>query len=202
MATQKTKPAVKKPAAGKKVAGKPAIPKKQATAQKISKTGAPKSLEGQRAVQVAVPARKKTGPPPVAQDKLTAVGLEAICNEIIEGTTYRQMAVKYGVGLATLALWMEAIPERSRACAKAREISAQTCDEKALQGISDAKDKFELDKAKEEAIHLRWRAKSVNPKRYGDKVAVGGADDLPPVQSAVHTMTTEMLLAIASGKTT
>lgn len=112
------------------------------------------------------------------------------------------MAVKYGVGLATLALWMESNPERSRACAKAREISAQTCDEQALQGISDAKDKFQLDKAKEEAIHLRWRAKSVNPRRYGDKVAVGGADDLPPVQSSVHTMTTDMLLAIASGKAT
>jgi len=180
---KKPAPAPKKAAAKKVVAVKGGALKKQVIAQKVSKTGAPKSVERKRAAQVITPGRKKTGPPPVAQDKLTAVGLESICNDIIEGTTYRQIAAKHGVGLATLALWMESNPERSRACAKAREISAQTCDERALQGISDAKDKFQLDKAKEEAIHLRWRAKSVNPKRYGDKTTLAGDAENPLVMT-------------------
>lgn len=141
--------------------------------------------------------KTKPGPAPIAQNKLDAAGVTAVCDMIIEGKSYREIAKHYAVGLATLATWIEADPERSHACARAREISAQTFDEQALEVIREAKDGFALSKAKEEAIHLRWRAKAVNPRRYGDKVAVGGADDLPPVQQA-HTMSTEALLAIAA----
>lgn len=35
-----------------------------------------------------------------------------------------------------------------------------------------------------------------DPKRYGEKLAIGGAEDLPAIQS-VHSMSTEALLAIA-----
>jgi hypothetical protein len=149
------------------------------------------------AKKAAKPERKKPGPPPVAQDKLTQAGLEAICEKIIEGVGYRAIAAEYGVGLATLVTWMEADPERSHACARAREVSGQSYDEKALEEIEKAKDGFALAKAKEMAIHYRWRAKAVNPKRYGDKVAVGGADDLPPVQQA-HSLSDDALTAIAA----
>jgi hypothetical protein len=140
---------------------------------------------------------KKPGPPAVAQDKLSAIGTNAICDLIVEGTSYRQIAAQFGVGLGTLATWIEADSERSHACARAREVSAQTFDEKAENGIQTAVDVFELAKAKELAIHYRWRAKAVNPRKYGDKVGIGGAEDLPPVQQ-IHGMSTEALLAIAS----
>lgn len=29
---------------------------------------------------------------------------------------------------------------------------------------------------------LKWHASKLAPKKYGDKIAIGGADDLPPVQ--------------------
>ena len=141
---------------------------------------------------------KRPGAPPVAQDKLTRAGLEAICSKIIDGAGYRAIAAEYGVGLATLVAWMEAVPERSHACARARETAAQAYDEQALDAIRQAGDAFELAKAREEAIHLRWRAKAVNPRRYGDKVAVGGSDELQAIQHQVHTMSTEALLAIAA----
>lgn len=150
------------------------------------------------AKKVKAQPRRKSGPPPVAQNKLTAAGTKAICDLIIEGESYRQIAAKFAVGLATLVTWMESDPERSRACARAREMSAQTFDEQALDCIRNAADAFALSKAKEEAIHLRWRSKAANPRRYGEKVAVGGAEDLPPV-GVVHTMSTEDLLAIAAG---
>lgn len=30
----------------------------------------------------------------------------------------------------------------------------------------------------------KWIASKLKPKKYGDKVAVGGADDMPPIQTA------------------
>ncbi len=32
----------------------------------------------------------------------------------------------------------------------------------------------------------KWALARMNPKKYGDKVAVGGADDLPPIQVALN----------------
>ena len=120
---------------------------------------------------------------------------------IVEGESYRDISAHFEVSLATLASWIEENPERSRVCARAREISAQTFDEQALEVVRGATDMFALAKAKEEAIHLRWRAKAANPRRYGEKMALGGADDLPPIKNAV-SMTTEQLMAIAAGSKT
>jgi hypothetical protein len=126
------------------------------------------------------PQRKKTPSP--SQDKLNALGDEAIAERIASGETYREIAGSVGVGIGVLCAWMEADPERSRLCARARETSGQTFEEMAQEAIQDAADPFELAKAKELAVHWRWRAKAVNPRRYGDKVAVGGADDLPAIK--------------------
>ena len=43
----------------------------------------------------------------------------------------------------------------------------------------------------------KWYASKLAPKKYGDKIAVGGADDLPEIKS-VHSLSTETLLAIAA----
>jgi hypothetical protein len=121
--------------------------------------------------------------PSPAQDRLNALGTEGIAARIADGETYREIAASVGVGLGRLCAWIESDPERSQACARAREVSAQAFEERAQEEIQGARDQFELSKAKELAVHWRWRAKAVNPRRYGDKVAVGGADDLPPIKS-------------------
>ena len=105
----------------------------------------------------------------MAREKLDAIGTQAIALRIADGSTYREIAGQAGVGLGTLCAWIESDPERSQACARAREISAQAFEERAEEEIQDAKDPFELAKAKELAIHWRWRAKAVNPQRYGEK---------------------------------
>jgi tRNA U55 pseudouridine synthase TruB len=112
----------------------------------------------------------KTGPAPVAQNKLDAVGEIYIADLIAMGTTYRAICAEIGVSLGVLCSWIESNPERSQACARAREISGQAHEERAQEEIESASDMFELSKAKELATHLRWRAKAVNPRRYGDKV--------------------------------
>jgi hypothetical protein len=121
--------------------------------------------------------------PSPAQDKLDAIGSEQIALRIANGETYREIAASAGVSLGLLCHWIEADDERRHACARAREVSAQAFEERAQEEIEGAQDQFELAKAKELAVHWRWRAKAVNPRRYGDKVAVGGADDLPPIKS-------------------
>jgi hypothetical protein len=49
-------------------------------------------------------------------------------------------------------------------------LAAQTYDEMAVEVVVEAADPFELAKAKELAVHYRWRAKAANPRKYGDKV--------------------------------
>jgi DNA-binding CsgD family transcriptional regulator len=106
-----------------------------------------------------------------AKPILTANESEVI-DMITRGTGYRAIADKYKVSIGTVHAWINETPERSHACARARELAAHAEDEAALADISAASDQFELAKAKELAIHRRWRAKSLNPKQYGDKVQV------------------------------
>lgn len=104
----------------------------------------------------------------MARERLDAMGTEAVALKIADGSTYREIAGEAKVGLGTLCAWIESDPERSQACARAREISAQAFEERAQEEIQDAKDQFELAKAKELAIHWRWRASVTNP-RYNPK---------------------------------
>jgi len=45
----------------------------------------------------------------------------------------------------------------------------------------------------------KWIAAKLLPKKYGDKLAIGGADDLPPVQSNVTMTPAEAYKAILGG---
>ena len=44
----------------------------------------------------------------------------------------------------------------------------------------------------------KWVASKLKPRKYGEKLAVGGAEDLPPVQHR-HELSDERLAAIAAG---
>ena len=115
----------------------------------------------------------------VAQDKLNAIGSEQVAEWIADGRSYREIARTAEVGLGSLCMWIDAEPERSHACARARETSAQAFEDQAQEYIHDAADQFELSKAKELAIHLRWRAKVNNPRRYGERTTIAGDPDAP-----------------------
>jgi AcrR family transcriptional regulator len=115
-------------------------------------------------------AKAKEGKAP--QQILNETGINQICEWITEGVSYRDIAKRLGISLGALTWWIDGKPERSHACACAREVAAQTYDEMALEVIESAADPFELSKAKEMAVHYRWRAKAANPKRYGEKQQV------------------------------
>lgn len=112
---------------------------------------------------------KTVTPKGEARSTLDSIGVKTIADWIASGKPYAHIAKEVGVSVGSLHGWIEADSERSLACACARERSAQTWDEAAEEVISSASNQFDLQKAKELAVHYRWRAKAVNPKRYGDR---------------------------------
>lgn len=116
--------------------------------------------------------KKKTGPVPVAKNKIDAFGEDQVIDLITEGRGYRYIAGEIGVAVGSLFTWIEENPERSIRCAKASELASNAEDEAALEAIESAASMFDLAKAREVAIHRRWRAKALAPKKYGDKQQV------------------------------
>lgn len=93
-------------------------------------------------------------------------------------------------------------PEFSEQYARAREAQADKLAEEALQIADDGRNDTYVDgdgnvKTDTEVIQRsklrvdtrKWLASKMAPKKYGDKVAIGGADDLGPVQTVTREMT-------------
>jgi exopolyphosphatase/pppGpp-phosphohydrolase len=116
-----------------------------------------------------------------AVEKIDAFGLAAICEAILQPKPQRVIAEDLGVSSGSLVAWIAADPERSARVREARAQTALMWDDKATHVIEEAKDQFELAKAKELAHHYRWRASKIAPREYGDKVDVnhGGQDGNP-----------------------
>lgn len=128
--------------------------------------------------KTAAPAEAKA---PTAANKLDAFGIAALCEAILHPKPQHQIAKELGVSAGSLVAWIAADPERSARVREARAQTALMWDDKATHVIEEAKDQFELAKAKELAHHYRWRAAKIAPREYGDKVDVnhGGQDDNP-----------------------
>jgi transposase len=52
--------------------------------------------------------------PPVAQDKINAYGLDAVCDDILNGKSLREIARNLGVDIAQICRW-KAQPRKRRA---------------------------------------------------------------------------------------
>ena len=89
-------------------------------------------------------------------------------------------------------------PAFSEQYARAREAQADKLAEEALQIADDGRSDTYVDgdgnvKTDTEVIQRsklrvdtrKWLASKMAPKKYGDKMAIGGTDDLPPVQQNV-----------------
>ena len=119
---------------------------------------------------------------PIAQDKLHAIGFDAVCASLSDGKTMTNIASAAGVSFGSLQAWLDADPERSARAREARRRAARLWDEKAEAAILSAADPFELARAKDLAHHYRWRASKIAPREYGDKLAVGGDEDMGPIK--------------------
>jgi hypothetical protein len=117
--------------------------------------------------------------------------IDALCERIISGDSLNSVAKSLGIGLSTLTDWIAANPERSARAREARIASATACDDQAFDLVMAAGDPFALAKAKEAAHHLRWRAKTRDPRTYGDKIDLTG-------EVSVRDLPDDILLAKAA----
>lgn len=98
--------------------------------------------------------------------------IDEICEKLIAGETYRNIASDLDVPLSTLYDYTSK-PEHSARVKTALEFSASTYADKAEQALLLAEsDKNEIARARELAQHYRWHAGKRNPRTYGDKIDV------------------------------
>ena len=174
-------------------------PKKAPPAKttKAKKPAARKSAAG-----IGAPAKppKKLGAPSTYTPELAA----AICEHIAAGKSLRTIAALDGMpAQSTIMVWLDGKhPDFTEQYARAREAQADKLAEEILAIADDGRSDTYLDaegneKTDNEAIQRsklrvdtrKWLASKMAPKKYGDKVAIGGADDLGPVQTITKEMT-------------
>ena len=144
--------------------------------------------------------KSKPGNPSTYTPELAA----AICDHIASGKSLRVIASMDGMPVqSTIMLWLDGRhPAFSEQYARAREAQADKLAEEILKIADDGRSDTYLDaegneRTDNEAIQRsklrvdarKWLASKMAPKKYGDKVAIGGADDLGPVQTATKEMT-------------
>lgn len=109
---------------------------------------------------------------------------ERICASLMDGQSLRRICADEDMpDRRTIYRWMQAYPDFATKCAHARVIQADSIEED-MADIEDRTLSGELDPAAARAVlsSKQWRAAKLAPKKYGDKLAIGGADDLPALQ--------------------
>ena len=144
---------------------------------------------------------------------------DSICELIAEGNSLTSICKRDGFPSAsTVFKWLSEQQEFSDKYARAREAQAdylaaeiidisseaRICQKVTVKGNGDTETvtQDQVDRSRLMVDARKWYAGKLSPKKYGDKIAVGGADDLPPVQSTfdVSGLPTEVLAQIMAAK--
>ena len=187
-------PKAKKPAARKSAAGAAV-----SAAKKIAAGASEAKAKPEKKAETKAPP-KPPGRPSIYTAELAA----QICEHIAQGKSLRTIAEMEGMPhQATIMAWLDGShPDFSEQYARAREAQADKLAEETLLIADESSQDTYVDadgnvKTNTEAIQRsklrvdtrKWLASKMAPKKYGDKVAIGGADDLGPVQTVTKEMT-------------
>lgn len=115
----------------------------------------------------------------------TAEIADELCERIAAGESVRGIcADEWMPNDRTVRRWLSTNEDFARKCARAWELQADTLvDGMAALDADVLADVVSPDKARVVFSNRQWRAAKLAPKRYGDKLALGGANDLPPMQT-------------------
>ena len=97
-----------------------------------------------------------------------------LCARIEDGDSLTHIAESLGVKVSTLTMWIARDDERSARARESRIAAASAYADLALKTLQEARDPFEVQRAREIASHYRWQASKANPAGYGDKIELGG----------------------------
>lgn len=127
--------------------------------------------------------------------------VDLLCDVLEEGGTIRSFCAEHGLARASLNKWRKQDRELDARIQAARQIGAEALEEEFVEVTSKpelivnvgtvAKPKWvavsdDVQHRKLRAWGLEKRMAWNNAGRYGDKLQVGGAADLPPVQMSLE----------------
>ena len=157
------------------------------------------------------------GRPPIYNVEIA----DAICERLCLGESLRSILKDEGMpSMPTVMRWVLNIPEFDSKYARARQMQAEVWADEMIDIADDAvNDYMEKKNKKGEVIgyevngenimrskmrleQRRWYAEKLRPKVYGPKIAIGGAPDLPPIQTTnqldVSNLTLDQLEALGA----
>lgn len=142
----------------------------------------------------------ESAPRPVGRpSEYTQGKADAICAELAEGKSLRSICRDESMPcIRTVFTWMRTNPEFLQQYARAKEESADALADEMLDIADDsardyikrgdgesAETVFNSEHVQRSRLRVdtrKWIASKLKPKKYGDKLALGGADDLPAMR--------------------
>lgn len=122
----------------------------------------------------------------MAKSTYTPEDAEAVLSLMREGNSLRQACEKTGISKASFLRWVESVEGLSDQYTRARDQMLDVQAEE-LEDIGDqavmAETAVQVAGLRLKADNRKWLLSKLAPKKYGDKIAVGGADDLPALQT-------------------
>jgi transposase-like protein len=113
---------------------------------------------------------------------------EAILATVMGGASVRKACKEHAVTRSELYVDLAADADFADQYARALAIRADEQFDEMDEIVDTVKaDPVEIAKAKLKVDTRKWTLARMNPRKYGDKVQVGGADDLPPVATVDAT---------------
>ena len=134
------------------------------------------------------------------QSTITPEVQEAVLEAMRTGESLRKACVAHNVSASSFLRMVDANKDLSVQYARAREdmLDAQAQE---LEDIGDqaarAQTAVEVNGLRLKADNRKWLLSKLAPKKYGDKLQLGGADDLPPIGVA-KMLSDDELNAIAA----
>lgn len=144
------------------------------------------------------------------QSTYTQEKADTIVEQVSNGEPLAKVCRDIGVGLSTWYDWCEARPELAGRIARAREAGEEIIITDALLIQDEIPERTATEHGdKVDAGFVAWQKNRVetrlkllakwNPKKWGDKVAIGGASDLPPIQSTATIEPSEAYKKLLEG---
>jgi hypothetical protein len=122
-------------------------------------------------------AMAKMGRPSIYTQNLA----DNICNRLALGDSLRKICADDEMpDLTTIMEWIRNKPDFSKQYAQAREEQAETYADQLIHIADEESD--DVNRARLRIDTRKWVAMKLKPKKYGDKIGIGGADDLPPIE--------------------
>jgi hypothetical protein len=166
------------------------------------------------APEVPVEPPKPSGPPTTFTQEVA----DRICEALAEGHSLRSICAADDMpAKSTVFKWLGEQPSFSDQYARAREAQADCLFDDILEIADDGRNDSYTDdegrvrtdfdviaRSKLRVDARKWMAAKLRPRVYGEKLAIGGAADLPPMQTEtvldVAGLPTEVLAQIMKAK--